>query len=174
MRKTSAETRDAPLWLKGVFFIGPVIFILLGIGFAVGAVTAAPGSTTDDGYPLDSFFKFMSAIFGGLGVLWLIGAVFGLRHGEKQAAADEVRRQHLLQHGLRLQARVVSCESDGYMNFRNEVWTDLVLDYEVPGVGRRQVSRRIALSQGRLDHARAGGAFNILIDPRAPDDYMFP
>lgn len=157
-----------------MFLIGPVIFVFLGAGFWVGSVTAAPGSTTDDGYPLDSFFRVMGTIFGGLGVAWFFGAIFAMRWERKQAAGDDARREHLLRHGVRVTARVVSCESDGYMNFHNELWTDLVLEYDVPGVGRRTVSRRIALSQGRLDHARAGGAFNIVVDPRAPDDYAFP
>ena len=170
-----ATNRKGPsLGLQIVFLIGPVIFLFLGVGFLVGSVTAPPGSTTDDGYPLDSFFRFMGAVFGGMGVVWLAGAIWGIRWNRRKATETQARREHLQRYGLRLWARVVSCESEGYMNFENEVYTDLALDYEVPGVGRRQVKRRVAIPQAALDQARAGGPLPILVDPRAPDDYLLP
>lgn len=166
--------RTPSLALQIVFLIGPAIFLLVGFGFLTAAGVAPPEATTDDGYPLPTFFLLMGAVFGGMGLVWLVGAILGIRHGKRKDAETEARRDHLHRHGARLLARVVSCESEGYMNFKNEVWTDLVLDYDVPGIGRRRVSRTIALARPMLEHARAGGALPILVDPRAPDDYLFP
>ncbi|MFO0590109.1 MAG: hypothetical protein U0441_21385 [Polyangiaceae bacterium] len=168
-------TRKGPsLGLQALFLLGPVIFLFLGVGFFVGSVTAPPGSTTDDGYPLGTFFTIMGSTFGGLGVLWLAGAIWGIGWSRKKNAEAEARRDYLLRYGAHVQARVLSCESEGYMDFQNNVYADLVLLYDVPGVGRRQVQKRIAIPQAALDQARAGGPLPILVDPRAPDDYMLP
>lgn len=155
-----------------LFLLGPAIFIVVGVGFLVASAMAPPGSLTDDGYPLDTFFLIMGAVFGGIGPVWLVGALLGFRWSARKRAELDARREHLRRHGVRLLARVVSCESDGYMNFDNELWTDLVLEYDAPGAGRRRVSRRTALARPLLERGRAGGPFAILIDPRAPDDYL--
>src|SRR5690349_6760002 len=142
---------------RNLLLIGPVIFAIIGLAMLLAGIIAPADAKTDDGYPLDTFLMLMGGGFTAMGALWFGGTITLLRSLERQKAETQSRKAWLRQHGLLIQARVVAVDSNGYMNFDNEVWSDLLLEYEAPGVPRQYVARHLALPQQLLDLARAGG-----------------
>lgn len=157
-------------WMGGML-LGSGTFIAAGVGFLIAEANTKPGELTDDGKPLDAFFHWMGLGFGGGGLLWLaiaVAAFFSLRGS---AAKLEQRRAQLSVHGLQIDAIVLSLETEGYMNFNNEIWVDLVLDVPVAGQLHRK-SFRAALAQEALDRARAQKRLLLLVNAANPYDFV--
>ncbi len=156
--------------MKYLQFIGPAIFLLVGVGFLVGAVVTPAGALTDDGYPRDTFFLLMGAGFGGGGVLWL-GLAFVLVRGLDRA---EAARAQLLQSGILVYARVIECEPTGYGDFNNRSWTNITFDVELPGAPVQRFVKHVALSQATIELAKSGRPVPVYFDPRDPKRFAFP
>jgi hypothetical protein len=150
---------------------GALAFVVIGNMMAVAGLLAPEHSMTDDGYPLGRFLLALGALFFVMGLLWVVGALALLRWLDNKQARTEARRAYLRQHGLMLQARVTAVSTEGYMNFENEFWSDLTLEYDCPGHPTLHVTRHIALPGELLELARRGGPVPILVDTRAPRDY---
>ncbi|GAB0157451.1 hypothetical protein CHRYSEOSP005_27270 [Chryseobacterium sp. Alg-005] len=89
-----------------VFYILPVIFSIVGIGMLIGGYTAAPGSLTDDGYPLNYFLYAMGGFFI-LFPLALTGLMGYFSRRNIQNIAD------LKSRGIRGKARVMNIQRTG-------------------------------------------------------------
>jgi hypothetical protein len=158
------------LWM-GSMLLGSGTFIAAGVGFLIAEANTKPGELTDDGAPLDSFYHWMGLCFGGGGLLWLVIAVAAFFFMRGSDLKLEQRRAHLSAHGLRVDALVLSVETEGYMNFNNEIWVDLVLDVPVAGQVHRK-SFRAALPQDALDRARAEKRLLLLVNAANPYDFV--
>ena len=167
MGKTSGTTLA---WMGGML-LGSGTFIVAGVGFLIAEANTKPGELTDDGKPLDAFFHWMGLGFGGGGLLWLVIAVAAFFSMRGSAATLEQRRAQLSAHGLRVDAIVLSVETEGYMNFNNEIWVDLVLDVPVAGQVHRK-SFRAALPQDALDRARGEKRLLLLVNAANPYDFV--
>lgn len=149
-------------WLIAVpiAFAGVVLFI-------TGLVVPA-SERTEDGDPAGPFFMAFgagslvasAAVF--VGVRWL------LRGAEERHAREQEQREFLLRRGVRVEARVVSCETDGYLDPANNHWTTLVLEYVISGAPPQGMKRHLPLPAPLLERARAGGTIPILVHPSLP------
>lgn len=148
--------------------IGPTIFLLIGVASVIAGAVVPAGSLTDDGHPLGPFLMLFGGGFSLMGLIWGALAFFGVRQLEREQGKREALRQHVLTRGTRLEARVTSCKCDGYLDMANNFWTDIELEYELPGIGKRRGTVRKALSQAELDRARAGGTMSVMVDPGIP------
>lgn len=89
-----------------VLYILPVIFSIVGLGMLIGGYTAAPGSLTDDGYPLNYFLYTM----GGFFILFpvaLTAIIWYFNRNNVQKMAD------LKANGLKGKARVLTIQRTG-------------------------------------------------------------
>ncbi len=89
-----------------VFYLLPAIFFVVGLGMVIAGYNAAPGSLTDDGYPLNYFFYFMGGSFILLPlILTVIISVFFSRKAGKI--------EDLKKNGIKGKARVLSVQRTG-------------------------------------------------------------
>lgn len=152
-----------------VQLIGPAAFLLIGVGMVIAGAVVPAGSLTDDGYPLGTFLLMFGGGFSLMGLVWGALAYFVLKPVERANAQRQGQRLRLLKQGTRVEARVVSCKCDGYVDAHNHLWTDLELEYELPGSGQRRRSLRWALPQKVLDRARTRRTLTVLVDPAIPN-----
>lgn len=89
-----------------VIYLLPIIFSIVGLGMLIGGYTAAPGSLTDDGYPLNYFLYAMGSFFI---IFPMALAAFMARFSRRNAqnVAD------LKAKGLKGKARVLSIQRTG-------------------------------------------------------------
>ncbi|MBB4805407.1 hypothetical protein HNP38_000679 [Chryseobacterium defluvii] len=59
-----------------IFYLGPAVFFIVGMGMLIAGYNAEPGSLTDDGYPLNYFFYFMGGSFILLPIVSMIIITF--------------------------------------------------------------------------------------------------
>jgi hypothetical protein len=83
-----------------VFNLIQGIFTLAGAGMIIGGYFAAPGSLTDDGFPLDRFLYLM----GGFFILWPLLLFGTIKYFMRRAA---VNIQQLKDQGIKGKARVL-------------------------------------------------------------------
>lgn len=83
-----------------VFNLLQIIFSLVGAGMLIAGYFAAPGSLTDDGYPLNYFFYGMGAFF----IIWPI-ILFGAIKFFYSRSAQRIT--YLKEHGIKGKARVL-------------------------------------------------------------------
>lgn len=96
-----------------------VIFTLVGIGLIAAGYFAKPGSTTDDGYPLDTFLYMLGIFF----VIWPIVLFGAIRFFFNRAAK---RRAWLVANGIKGKARVLKMENTNiYINGVPQMVMDL-------------------------------------------------
>jgi hypothetical protein len=94
--------------MKNIFVINPlqIIFILVGAGMLIAGYFAAPGSLTDDGYPLNIFFYCM----GGFFIIFPL-ILFGLINRSANRSAEKIA--YLKEHGIKGKARVLHMRRTG-------------------------------------------------------------
>jgi hypothetical protein len=153
-------------------FIGPITFLLIGIGFFVGAAIAPAGATTDDGFPLSWFLLGMGACFLPIGALWLVSAVFLARKQDEKEARESAKVAYLRAQGVRVTARVISSQKTGYISFKNEVWTNLTVEVALPGHPPREVHLHVALARRVLEAVENGSPIVLLVDPHNPSSVI--
>lgn len=83
-----------------------IIFTLVGAGMLIAGYFAAPGSLTDDGYPLNIFFYCMGGFFIVFPMI-----LFGILSRSANRAAEEIA--YLKEHGLKGKARVLHMRRTG-------------------------------------------------------------
>ena len=83
-----------------------IIFTLVGAGMLIAGYFAAPGSLTDDGYPLNIFFYCM----GGFFIIFPL-VLFGAINGFYNRAAKRVA--YLKEQGIKGKARVLHMQRTG-------------------------------------------------------------
>lgn len=108
-----------------VFNLLQIIFTLVGAGLIAGGYFAAPGSTTDDGYPLNYFLYSL----GGFFIVWPI-ILFGvIRYFIRRAAA---RQAYLVNNGIKGKARVLNMRpTNVYINRVPQMIMDLQVTTEL-------------------------------------------
>lgn len=113
---------------NSVFNLLQVIFTVVGLGLIAGGYFAAPGSTTDDGYPLNTFLYAL----GGFFIVWPIVLFGTIRYFFRRAAARET---FLMNNGLKGKARVLNMRpTNVYINGMPQVVMDLQV---TPDYGQR-------------------------------------
>lgn len=107
-----------------VFNLLQIIFTLVGLGLVTAGYFAAPGSTTDDGYPLNYFLYAL----GGFFIIWPV-VLFGIiRYFIRRAAAREA---YLVNNGLKGKARVLNMRPTNlYINRVPQMEMDLQITTE--------------------------------------------
>ena len=132
---------------------------------------------------------FLIALFGGLGIVFLvipvggqtggifklIGAiwlgvaafmVFYIRREKKRAEHND----WIFQQGLRGRATVVEASSSGTMN--EMPMMSLVLDVEVPGQGQSRVTRSETMPVFTAHRMEPGTVLPVYANPSDPSDYV--
>lgn len=88
------------------FYLVPFIFFIVGSGMLIAGYNAAPGSLTDDGYPLNHFFYFM----GGFFILFPLLLTFFISFFYRRNAS---KVSYLKAQGIKGKARVLGIERTG-------------------------------------------------------------
>ena len=140
-----------------VFNLLQVIFTLVGLGLIAGGYFAAPGSKTDDGYPLNYFLYALGAFF----IVWPL-LLFGvIRYFIWRAAA---RQEYLVKNGLKGKARVLNMRPTNiYINRVPQVVMDLQVttDYSE----RYETSYKKAVPMQYYNIIRPDVDLPVYIDP---------
>ena len=94
--------------MKNKFAFNPlqIIFTLVGAGMLIAGYFAAPGSLTDDGYPLNIFFYCM----GGFFIIFPL-VLFGVINRFYNRAAKRVA--YLKEHGIKGKPGCFTCKEPG-------------------------------------------------------------
>jgi hypothetical protein len=104
-----------------VFNLLQVIFTLVGAGMLAAGYFAVPGSLTDDGFPLDTFFYAMGAFF----IIWPL-ILFGTIRYFYRRAAEKIA--YLKANGIKGTAKVVSFHRTNiYINKIPQLVLDLAI-----------------------------------------------
>jgi hypothetical protein len=82
------------------------IFMLVGLSLLIAGYFAAPGSLTDDGYPLNYFFYCM----GGFFILWPLVLFGAIRYFYRRSAR---KAAYLKAQGIKGKARVTGMSRTG-------------------------------------------------------------
>lgn len=88
------------------FYLVPLIFLIVGSGMLIAGYQAAPGSLTDDGYPLNYFFYTMGGFFILFPLLLTLGISFFYRRSAGKVS-------YLKTQGIKGKARVLGIERTG-------------------------------------------------------------
>ena len=88
------------------FYLVPLIFFIVGSGMLIAGYNAAPGSLTDDGYPLNNFFYFMGGFFILFPLLLTLCISFFYRRNAGKISYLKVQ-------GIKGKARVLGIERTG-------------------------------------------------------------
>lgn len=141
---------------KFVFTLIQVIFTLVGVGMLIGGYFAAPGSLTDDGYPLDTFFYIMGAFF----IVWPIVIFGAIRFFTKRAA------QHielLKANGIRGKTRILSMDQTG-VRINHVPQVKMQLDIKTDMGERFQASYKKCLPQLYYSLLKPDAEFTVYVD----------
>lgn len=150
--------------------LGAGVFLAVGTGMYITGLNAKPTDLTDDGEPLGPFLTSFGLWFVVIGILWIVGTIAMSLWLRTRQRRDEARLAALKSSGVRVDARVIVVESDGYMNFANQLWTNLTL--ELPPPWQREVSMHVALDNNVLERCRQQHLIAVYIDPRNPNEFM--
>ena len=137
--------------------IGLIAFFgLAGLGLAlIPVLVGAPGE--------------VAGILASIGVIWALvalGFIVFLR-GQKRKAAHQ---DWVFRNGIRGRATVVEAGSHATVN--EMPLMKMTLDLEVPGMERRQVTRRQVMSVFAARRLEPGLALPVYVNPEDPDDLV--
>jgi hypothetical protein len=136
-------------------------FLVVGVGFIVGAYTADPAALTDDGYPLKTFLYVMGGFFLLLPVVVLGGfALVG--------AARRRKIENLMATGQQGEAAILSLEDTG-VRINDNPRVRLLLEIRIPGYSPYQVEKTLVIPLIRLAQVQVGSTVQVLADPNQPD-----
>jgi hypothetical protein len=137
--------------------IGLIAFFgLFGLGFVVVPILAgAPGE--------------VAGILASIGVIWALvalGFIVFLRRQKRKAAHQD----WVFQSGIRGRATLVEAGSHATVN--EMPLMKMVLDLDVPGMERRQVTRRQVMSVFAARRLEPGLVLPVYVNPKDPDDLV--
>ncbi len=141
--------------LRGALLVLP--FLALGGVFLYLGSDAPPGSLTDDGYPLDTFYYAMGAWFIGLPLaLSLIISLLFVRAASRQ--------RDLVEHGIKGTARIMQTEQTGtFVNNNPQVRFKLLI--ELPDRPPYEVPHLQIVDLIHLGAINPGSSLGVYVDP---------
>ncbi len=142
---------------KFVFVLLQIIFSLVGIGMLIAGYLAAPGSLTDDGFPLNKFFYLMGAFF----IIWPI-VLFGTINFFTKRAAKNI--EQLRANGIKGRTRILNMDQTG-VRINHVPQVKMQLDIKTDMGERFQAGYKKCLPQMYYSLIKPDAEFTVYIDP---------
>ncbi len=140
-----------------VFNLLQIVFSLVGAGMLIAGYFAAPGSVTDDGYPLNYFFYGMGTFF----IIWPL-ILFGIIKLYYKRVAQKV--QYLKEHGIKGKARVLNMRRTGVsINRVPQVILDLNIETDLGE--QLQASYKKCIDPIYYNLIRPDGSLPVYVNP---------
>jgi hypothetical protein len=134
-----------------------IIFTLVGAGMLIAGYMAAPGSQTDDGYPLNYFFYSMGAFF----IIWPLILFFAIRFFTGKSVQKEA---NLRANGIKGKARVTQMRRTG-VTINNVPQVILELNITTDLGEKMQASYKKCIDPIYYNIIRPDADFTVYIDP---------
>jgi hypothetical protein len=138
----------------GFFLIG--FFLLAGIGLVVAPLALAGVSE-------------VSGILASIGIIWVIVALGLVAFGRRQKRKAE-HQDWVFRSGVRGTATVLGASSHAEVNEMPVM--RLKLDLDIPGQGRREVSKRETMPVFIATRMEEGLVLPAYANPQDPDDFV--
>jgi preprotein translocase subunit SecG len=137
--------------------IGLIAFFLLA-GLALAVVPLVAGVDGE-----------ATGILASIGLIWVVVAL-GLAWFARRQDHKAVQQDWVFQNGIRGTATVLDAGSNTTVN--EMPLMKLRLELDVPGVGRREVSRREVMPVFTANRMQSGLVLPAYANPKDPDDFV--